>query len=140
MADELRWETIAATGADGTTASNAAAEFRNDSSQTLHVRTILFDHSFTTAANNEQDTVEISKSPVIASFTNNNVFFGYPHSLGVAGGTTGAALDDVAVTGSGGRNFGKGQLTLEPNESLFVNISKTSGGISFVAYNIGYHY
>lgn len=140
MADELRWETLAGTIADGTTASNSAAEFRNDASRLLHIRTILYDHLFNTAANDERGTAEISKSPVIASFTNNNVFFAYGQSVGITGGTTGAALDDVAVFVNGGHNFGKGQLTLEPNESLFVNVSKTSGGIWSFQYQIGYHY
>lgn len=140
MADELRWETITTTVADGTTSEANGAEFRNDASRMLFVRTIIVDRSFSTAANDERDTMEISKSPVISSFTNNNVFFSYPVSLGVSGGTTGAALDDVTVTFSGGRNFGKGQLTLEPNESFFVNTSKTSGGTSFGSYQIGYHY
>ena len=140
MADELRWETLAVTVADGTTASNAAAEFRNDASRILHIRTIIVDRSFNTAATDERDTAEISKSPVIASFTNNNVFFAYPVSLGIESSTTGAAGDDGSVTFSGGRNFGVGQLTLEPNESLFVNTSKTTGGTSFSSWQIGFHY
>jgi len=140
MADELRWETLAGTIADGTTASNSAAEFRNDASRMLSVRTILYDNALNAAANDERGTGEISKSPVIASFTNNNVFFAYGQSLGVHGGTTGAALDDVSMFATGGHNFGKGQLTLEPNESLFVNVSKTSGGTWAFQYQIGYHY
>lgn len=140
MADELRWETLTDTVADGTTTANAGAEFRNDASVIMHIRTIIWDRSLNTAANDERDTMEISKSPVIASFTNNNVFFAYPQSLGVHGGTTGAALDDVSMFAHGGHNFGMGQLTLEPNESLFVNTSKTSGGTSFASYQIGFHY
>ncbi len=140
MADELRWETVTVTVADGTTLSNAGAEFRNDASRPLTIRTILWDRSLNTAANDERDTAEISKSPVIASFTNNNVFFAYAVSLGISGGTTGSGADDVSTFASGGRNFGKGQLTLEPNESLFVNTSKTSGGSSFSSWQIGYHY
>lgn len=140
MADELRWETLTDTVPDGTTAANAGAEFRNDASVLLHIRTLIYDRSLNTAANDERDTAEISKSPVIASFTNNNVFFAYPISLGISGGTTGSGADDVSVTAQGGRNFGLGQLTLEPNESLFINTSKTSGGSSFTSFQIGFHY
>ena len=75
MADELRWETVTLTIADGVTESNMGAEFRNDASRILHVRTIIIDRSFNSAANDERDTMEISKSPSMSSFTNNNVFF-----------------------------------------------------------------
>ncbi len=140
MADELRYENLFDTGADGTTAVNAGAEFRNDSSQILHIRSIDWAHILVTAENNETAFVEISKSPVFSSNTNNNVFYSLFQQLGITGGTTGAAVDDVATVANGGRKYGRGQLTLEPNESLFVNIAKTSGGTLNAHYMIAYHY
>lgn len=140
MAEELRWENLFDTGGDGTTTISAGAEFRNDSSRMLHIRSIDWAHQYSGAENNEVALVELSKSPVLSANTNNNVFYTVIQNLGVTGGTTGAALDDVSVTTTGGRKYGRGQLTLEPNESLFVNATKSTGGQVNIHYVIGYHY
>lgn len=140
MAEELRHETLSATIADGTTSSNSAAEFRNDSSRSMMIRIIEEDVALNAAENDERGTIEISKSPTFASNTNNNVFFTRGTTVNITGGTTGAATDDVGVSKQRGRTFGKGQLTLEPNESLFVNGSKTTGGTLIGSYQISYHF
>lgn len=139
MADELRWEHLVTTVADGTTASNSAAEFRNDSSKIIHIRHIGYNHDIQNAENDERGTVEISKSPTFASSTNNNVFFAKSQTIAVSA-TTGAATDDSSNSEIGRDSFGQGQLTLEPNESLFMNVSKTSGGAILGRYHIGYHF
>jgi len=118
---ESRWELLSPTSA--TADVNAAAEFRNDSSSIIHIKGIDYSHLISAGENDEGMQAEISKSPVFAGGTNNNVFFTYMQSLGVSGGTTGAALDDVSVFANGGKSFNKGDLTLEPGESLYVNIN-----------------
>ncbi len=139
MADELRWEHLVTSVADGTLTSNSAAEFRNDSSKIIHIRHIGYNHTYQNAENDESGTAEISKSPVFASSTNNNVFFAKSQTVAVSA-TTGAAVDDTTGAKNGQMAFGQGQLTLEPNESLFLNVSKTSGGAMLARYHIGYHF
>lgn len=140
MASELRWEVLFDTSDNGSTGVSAGAEFRNDSSQLIHIREITYTHECTLYANEETAVVEISKSPVFSASTNNNVFFTFPQTFGMAGSTDGAALDDGGGHLNGGRKYGRGQLTLEPNESLFVNSSKSSGGKVNTRYIIGYHF
>lgn len=140
MASELRWEVLFDTGTDGVTTVSAGAEFRNDSSQLIHIREITWANSLETGANDENGLAEISKSPVLAVETANNVFFTLPTFLGVSAGTTGTGAQDVTFFTNGGRKYGRGQLTLEPNESLFVNIKKTSGGKVNARFSLGYHF
>lgn len=140
MAQELRHETLTAAVADGTTSSNSVAEFRNDSSRDIMIREIVYAHALATAANDENALVEIGKSPTQASLTNNQVFFNFPQQLNIAAGTIGSGADDVGTSRNGGKNWERGQLTLEPNESLFVNATKTSGGALRFRYVIGYEF
>lgn len=130
MASELRHETLVETVADGTQTSNAGTEFRNDSSAMIHIRGMHGTCRLTTAANDESARVEVTKAPTSQMTTNNSPFASYSLAeIGVTGGTTGAALDDVTVTAQFSIRWGRGQLTLEPNESLFSAVVKTSGGI-----------
>ncbi len=135
MAAELRTEILAGNVADGTTASNSDSEFRNDSSGLIHIRKITYAHTYTTAAVNETGLVEISKSPTIVSTVNNGVFWTFPQQV-----TGGNAAADAAGVFNGSTSYGKGQLTLEPNESLFVNVSKASGGVMSYRYVIEYEF
>lgn len=136
MAKELRQEILTGSVADGTTSSSAAAEFRNDSSSIIHIRKIHYAHLVSAAGLDENGIVELSKSPTIATLTNNNVFYTYPQR--VDSGATSA--NDTGNAKNGGTTYGKGQLTLEPNESLFVNVSKASGGILTFTYIIEYEF
>ncbi len=136
MASELRHETLFDTGADGVLVVSAGAEFRNDSSQMIHIREIEYNHGLATAGPNEGGSVELSKSPVFAGNTNNNVFFTMGQQLRLP---TDVALDSgMGVNGKS--KYGRGQVTLEPNESLFINMDKTSGGVLNARYNIRYHF
>lgn len=128
MAEELRCETLVATTADGTQNSNAGAEFRNDSSRVLHIREIRWSHKFDSVSAGEGCFIEISKSPTFAGRTNNNVFWTMMNAMG--GPPTGASPADGDVFTQGQDKWAKGQVTLEPNESLFINTTKdqTGGG------------
>jgi len=143
MASELRHETLFDTGGDGVVAVSAGAEFRNDSSQIIHIRGLSWNHNLASAAINEGGAVELSKSPVIATNTNNNVFFTEPQEIRMDNGDGVTATQTAGDSGkaeNGREKYGRGQLTLEPNESLFVNIAKSSGGIINARYNIRYHF
>lgn len=139
MAKELRWEILTQTVADGTTLSNNGAEFRNDSNDNLFIRYIDYTMIFSTAATDERAGFQLSKQNTFAS-TNNEPVFRLEVNLGIESSTTGAAADDGTVTTEGVRLFAQGQLTLEPNESLFDSVSKTSGGSATSRWMIGFHY
>lgn len=140
MADEFRHELLRTSIADGTTASNAAAEFRNDTAGMIWIRGIDWNVSYAVAENDEAGTVEISKAPSFQSNTNNSPFFTLGVSLGIQGSTTGAAVDDGTVTKQGGKRWGKGQMVLEPNESMFINVSKDTGGVLTSRHEIEYEF
>lgn len=140
MAEELRHELLTGTTVDADTGDDADAEFRNDSSVDMSIRGIDTEHDYHGAANDERASVEISKAPSFRGNQNNSPFFRYGQKLGVTGGTTGAALDDVTVTQNGGKRWGRGQLILEPNESLFVNTLKEAGGELDYRYEIEYEF
>lgn len=134
MAKELRWENLVTAIGDGTTSGNSVAEFRNDASVILHIRDLWASISAGTLGIDESVHVELSKSPVFASTTQNGVFWAWNQRLGSDGS------GDGEVTWNGGRKYGKGQLTLEQNESVFTNAVKTSGGILAANHVIGFHY
>ncbi len=139
MAKELRTEMLVGTLAAGTTSFSADTEFRNDSSGMIHIRRITLNTTCSTQNVAEVSTIEISKSPTIASLTNNNVFWSW--SMDVAGaGIISGAVTEGATTHNWVRNYGKGQLILEPNESVFVNASKSSGITQSYNFNIEYEF
>lgn len=139
MAEELRWESLVV--ASGTSSVNSGAEFRNDSSVNIHIREINYAHILTTGANDEFATVEVSKSPTITTGTSNTPWFSYGQRVGITAGTTGSGADDVAQGINGGRKYAKGQLVLEPGESLFVNTQIGAGAPTLQPlYQLGYHF
>lgn len=133
MAVELRHENLYSTD-NSASSSDSAAEFRNDSSRMIHVREIDMDLQLKVGANDENAVVEISKSPVLASRVNNNVFFTQTLSAGISAGTIGSGADDVATSKGKSRKYGKGQLTLEPGESLYLNWAKSTA-LTIETYN-----
>lgn len=124
MAQELRHETLFGSG---TTSGDALAEFRNDSAGMIHIRGIDWEAVLFTAANDERGSAELSKAPAFQGATNNGPFFRFGITLGANAGTIGSGADDISVHLSRSRRWGRGQLTLEPNESLFYNRSILSG-------------
>lgn len=140
MADELRWEGLSVVVSDGTTSSDAAAEFRNRTNGMIHLRDVRPSHQYKGVENDELAEIELSKAPTYQGATNNSPFFSFRQLMAVST-TTGAAVDDGATHSSEvGMLKGKGQLTLEPNESVFVNVSKSSGGTVRARYMLGYEF
>ncbi len=138
MAVELRWEVLFANVADGTSASNAAAEFRNESKDDLFVRRIFEAHEGTALAEGEGANIELSKANAIVMSTNNSPFFSLPSRISYQGGDI--ATDIGRITYNARTGFAKGEIVLENNESLFVNITKTSGGNINAGFTLGYHF
>jgi len=135
MAKEQRQELLRSAVADGTTSSNSEAEFRNDSSVDIDVRGIDAHLQLSTAGIDEVVTEEISKAPSFQSDTNNSPFFAKSISVGM-----GAVAADGRNQTHKSWKYGKGQLILEPGESLFINTTKSSGGISTGRWSLDYEF
>lgn len=131
---ELRHEQLINFGAQAD--SDAGAEFRNDSSVTLSIISIDYSHTMDTAALNEAARVELSKSPVMSQLTANNPFWSYGQSIARG---FGEAVDG-AVSKNGGKSWDKGQLTLEPGESIFLNIDVTGAPTIDANYEVSYEF
>ena len=138
MAQELRHEHLYDTVADGTTSADAGAEFRNDSAGMVHIRAIVISGTLSTAAPNESASIEVSKAPVYQGATANSPF--YSRRVHALGPPTGATPADGGVNATFIDKYGRGQLTLEPNESLFLNTSKSSGGTVAAYVDIDYEF
>ncbi len=133
---ELRWEVMHDSVPDATTTANAAQEFRNETSRILHIRRLRWAHKYGAAGPNEGGVTELSKAPVLQSATDESPFFTLPVRVEMG--------SDVALDSSHGENgeslYGRGHLTLEPNESLFNNATKTSGGVFVSLWVIAYEF
>lgn len=136
LAAELRQEILTGTVAGGVTQSDSISEFRNDSSGMITMRKIHAAHSMNTAASAESASIEISKSPTVASTTNNNPFYTVLYRLQKMSGDTVDSGDRVNRTIS----YGRGQLVLEPNESLFVNVLKSSDPVVSFFFELEYEF
>lgn len=135
---ELRWEVMQDTVNDGTAVANAGAEFRNETSAMIHIRRIRAACLLSAAAPGEASTIELSKAPVFQSNTDESPFFTYPVQLAIP--ATGATPADGDAAENEESLYGRGHLTLEPNESLFLNTNKTAGGQSVGRFVLGYEF
>lgn len=133
MAEELRWEGML--GAGGTVSADSQAEFRNDSSRFIHIRQLRYSIRMSAAGVDEMAVCEVSKSP---AYTRGGVspFFSFPVTLASA---TAVALDS-SMSINGGQSYAKGQLTLEPGESLFLNMAVFGAPTVSNSWEIGYHF
>jgi len=131
---ESRWEMLGDPGQGADV--NAVSEFRNDSSVNIEIKSVTYAHLMRGAAPGESARLEISKSPVFASETENNPFFAYRQVLSLS---SSVALDDD-VSENGGRSFGRGDLILEPGESLFVNVDVDGTPTIDPVYHLEYEF
>ncbi len=136
MAQELRQEILAGTVAGGITQSDSIVEFRNETNGFISIRKIHKAISANTMASAESVSVEISKSPTVASTVNNNPFWTVNTRLQKLSGDTVDSGDRVNGTSS----WGRGQLILEPNESVFVNVLKSSDPVVSFFYELEYEF
>lgn len=137
MAEELRYDLLNNNVADGTTTSNADSTHRNQSGEERAIRSLHIDLQFTAAALGEDARFEISKqgskqAGVVAA---TEVGFTLPISISANPGFSGDGDTSKFVTVL----FAKGQLTLEDGEALFVNVTKSTGGVLIYNVLIGSH-
>ncbi len=136
MAQELRQEILAGNVAGGITQSDSIVEFRNDTNGFISIRKIHKAISANTMSSAESASVEISKSPTVASTVNNNPFWTVNTRLQKGAGDAVDSGDRVNGTSS----WGRGQLILEPNESIFVNVLKSSDPVVTFFYEVEYEF
>ncbi len=136
LAVELRQEILAGTVAAAATQSDSISEFRNDTSGMISIRKIHAALSANTMASAESVSVEISKSPTVASTVNNNPFWTINYRLQKMSGDAVDSGDRVNRTIS----YGRGQLVLEPNESVFVNSIKSADPVVSFCFEIEYEF
>lgn len=139
MAEELRWETLQSTA---TTDQSAFGEFRNDTSADLFIRSIdmfMMVQDTATSAAVAQVQMQLSKSNTIDLSNNTSIF-----QL-----NSGGSFLHLTTAGSGPNGsqstitklYAKGQLILEPGESLFghLDFGGTPTNAQF-SITIGYHF
>ncbi len=136
MAQELRQEILAGTVAGATTQADSISEFRNDTNGFISIRKNHATISANTMASAESASVEISKSPTVASTVNNNPFFTVNYRLQKMSGDAVDSGDRVNRTIS----WGRGQLVLEPNESLFINCIKSADPVVSFFFELEYEF
>lgn len=134
---ELRWESLVVLGLAA--AGDAQAEFRNDSDGNIFIRDLWCNHLAKTVTPGDEMVVELTKRIALTSRTNNQSQYAWAQSL--AGGPTGATPNDGSVVVNAGRKYAKGQLMIEPGESLFVNYTLLTGACNIdISYILGYEF
>ncbi len=139
MAEELRWETLISSSI---TTTNAVGEFRNDTSGDIFIRSIdFFLHGGKDGVGTDADIngeAQLSKSNTVDIVNNTSI---WQLNAGVA-----VIHDDTAGVGNGADNmtvnklYAKGQLILEPGESIFLHIVVTALTNFEVFATLGYHF
>jgi len=139
MAEELRWETLQSTAIADT---NAFGEFRNDTSADLFIRSIdmfFLSADITASSAVSHGQVQLSKSNTIDLTNNTSIFQLNIGAVFMNDETGGVGPNASANTLS--KLYAKGQLILEPGESVFGHVdyanAPTNTQISIV---IGYHF
>lgn len=136
MGDELRSVTLVGSGT-GSATYDKQSTFTNESSKLLHI--VFVDESHTVAGQGTGDSAmfELSKSPASASIVDGDHSFRITTRLRSRAGTS---QTDATSDFNGNSRWDDGEFTLEPNESVYVNITATSDNTYAYQYNIQYHY
>jgi len=139
MAEELRWETLISTAVVDT---NAFGEFRNDTSADLFIRSIdmaFLGELITATTASAHGQMQLSKSNTIDQ-TNNTSIFQLNTNVTFLNDETGG-VGPNASTSNVNKLYAKGQLILEPGESLFGHLDFANVPTTTKAnITIGYHF
>lgn len=110
-----------------------AASFVNESGDDLHIRKIVMDTAQATVANGDEYSASIDEVPTTQAGTNDSRAH-VLHCASQAEGTVGNFSPNARAQIS----FERGQLVLEPDEALFLNIAVTGTGTGSTRCNIWY--
>ncbi len=136
MAKELRTETLFGGGKTATV--NADAEFRNDTSGMIFIRDIKGITSMQDGVAGDEVVIEISKAVAFIGNTNNQTRWNMHMKLNSEAGI------NTVVTADRDRahdKWARGQLTLEPGESLLTHLNFLGGnGVTDYKWDIEYEF
>jgi len=138
LATELTWFHVFATIADGTTSQDNVARYTNQTRAKAHIIKILENHAFTAAAAAESFNTQLAKQNTFAN-TDGDREFRLGATL-VTPPNTSTTPVDGGVFVKEQTNFLRGQMTVDFGDSLFLNQTKTSGGLGTSSYWIGLEY
>jgi len=139
MAEELRWESLQSVSiAD----ANAFGEFRNDTSADLFIRSVdmfFMAADITASSAVSQGQLQLSKSNTIDLTNNTSIYQLNVGAVFMNDEVGGVGPNATAVTHS--KLYAKGQLILEPGESLFGHIDYANAPSNVqISITIGYHF
>lgn len=135
MAKKLRWHKIRQQVADGTTAENNGARFTNQSDDDFIIRQIHTVAKLQTAGIGEEMECQLSYQGAINTADDEDEFRLEIDAMMPASGATPV---DGDIVESDHFYFDRGQLVLEPGESLKSSMQKSSGGIGTGIWMLGY--
>jgi len=138
LATKLRWESVSQQVADGTTSENNGSRHTNNADRDEHIRQIHVRASLGTAGPNESATTQLSHQATRLSSANLNNEEEFRIQAEIVMDT--AVALDAGKSISDHWYFARGQLVLEPGESLKSSLAKTSGGAAETDWLIGYEY
>lgn len=137
LAQELRWQTLVNNYDTGELRANAEEVFTNESNDIMHIRMLRIESKALDLADNESCRMEISKAPAYQSDDETTFFtWGVVH----AADHVPAGSEEIGKVAMATIMFARGQLTLEPNESLYTNWLKDSTVVGDYVVRIGYEY
>jgi len=140
MAEELRWEMLFTFAIVDT---DAYGEFRNDTSGDIFVRSLDLDQVTSLDVSSTADhtgQLQVSKSNTIDRNNNSTIFQQSVFST-IRFDDTATLANAFAVQGSKSKLFAKGQLILEPGESLFGHVEYSNAPTEAKSLiEIGYHF
>jgi len=136
MATELTWFHVFASIADGTTLSDNAARYTNQTRSKAHIIKIMMNLAISAAEAGESATFQLAKQNTFGQ-TDGDRELRFTHSLGMP---ESAASADGSINAHVTENFLRGQLGVDFGDSLFMSVSKTTGGVATGGYWIGLEY
>lgn len=137
MAEELTWETLAANFNAGNNPENNLANFENTTKGMIFIRDIDLWGSFNGMDAGDSAELELSKSATNAVSVNGDSTFRIHTGARSPEHITAGATDGGHFAQTD-KKYAKGQLTLKPGETLFMNKSGDISGQGKAV--IGYHF
>lgn len=136
MGEELLWKALTGSVVDGQTSDNAVSEWKNESGETFSVRKVIHAVSYDNAEHDEGGQYHFAKSPTSESYVDNSTIYD------VVIDVTQAPAANPSLDGKISKlvidAYAKGQLILRPNDSIWINITKDTGGVLAYRTLIGY--
>ncbi len=115
----------------------ALSVFQNTTEEMMFIRKIRQTLILSAAEPDEFLVSQLSKQ---RSLVTGDGASGFNLHTEIAVPATGATPDDGSIAVNEVLQYAKGELTLEPNEELFLNMAKSSGGEGSFLGAVGHHF